>query len=267
MTVAQAFLKRDFSNAISYRADFAMQFLGIFLSVATFYFLSQLFGSAVAPQLETYGGDYFAFVLIGIAFSGYMGFSLSSFAQSIRQGQVTGTLEIMLLSRTRLSTILLSSSLWSCVLTTLRVLVYLLVGALIFGASFGQANVLTALVVLALSITSFAGIGILSAALVLLLKKGDPVAWIFGGVSSLLAGVYYPISVLPTWLEPLSRFLPLTYALDGMRLAILRGYSLYQIRLDLLVLLTFTLVLTPLALFIFRQALKRAKMEGSLAHY
>jgi len=267
MAVAQAFLKRDFSVAISYRADFALQFLGIFLSVATFYFLSQLFGSAVAPQLEAYGGDYFAFVLIGIAFSGYMGFSLSSFAQSIRQGQVMGTLEIMLLSPTRLSTILLSSSLWSCLLTTLRVMVYLLVGALIFGASFGQANVLTALVVLALSITSFAGIGILSAALVLLLKKGDPVAWIFGGVSSLLAGVFYPISVLPTWLEPLSRFLPLTYALDGMRLAILRGYSLYQIRLDLLVLLAFTLVLTPLALFIFRQALKRAKMEGSLAQY
>ena len=267
MAVAQAFLKRDFSVAISYRTDFAMQFLGIFLSVATFYFLSQLFGSAVAPQLEAYGGDYFAFVLIGIAFSGYMGFSLSSFAQSIRQGQVMGTLEIMLLSPTRLSTILLSSSLWSCLLTTLRVVVYLLVGALIFGASLGQANVLAALVVLALSITSFAGIGILSAALVLLLKKGDPVAWIFGGVSSLLAGVYYPISVLPTWLEPLSRFLPLTYALDGMRLAILRGYSLYQIRLDLLVLLAFTLVLTPLALFIFRQALKRAKMEGSLAQY
>jgi len=267
MAVAQAFLKRDFSVAISYRTDFALQFMGIFLSVATFYFLSQLFGSAVAPQLEAYGGDYFAFVLIGIAFSGYMGFSLSSFAQSIRQGQVMGTLEIMLLSPTRLSTILLSSSLWSCLLTTLRVMVYLLVGALIFGASFGQANVLTALVVLALSITSFAGIGILSAALVLLLKKGDPVAWVFGGVSSLLAGVYYPISVLPTWLEPLSRFLPLTYALDGMRLAILRGYSLYQIRLDLLVLLAFTLVLTPLALFIFRQALKRAKMEGSLAQY
>jgi ABC-2 type transport system permease protein len=267
VAVAQAFLRRDFSNAISYRTDFAMQFLGIVLSVATFYFLSRLFGSAVAPQLEVYGGDYFAFVLIGIAFSGYMGFSMSSFAQSIRQGQVMGTLELMLLSPTRLSTILISSSLWSGLMTTLRVLLYLLIGALIFGASFGEANVLTALVVLTLSITSFSGIGILSAAFVLLLKKGDPVAWIFGGASSLLAGVYYPISVLPDWLEPLSRFLPLTYALDGMRLAILRGYSLYQIRVDLLVLLTFTLVLTPLALFIFRQALKRAKTEGSLTQF
>ncbi len=178
-----------------------------------------------------------------------------------------GTLEIMLLSPTRLSTILLSSSLWSCLMTTVRVMVYLLVGALIFGASFGEANVLTALVVLALSITSFSGIGILSAAMVLLLKKGDPVAWVFGGVSGLLAGVYYPVSVLPAWLEPVSRALPLTYALDGMRLAMLKGYSLYEIRLDLLVLLAFTLVMTPLALLVFRQALRRARIEGSLAQY
>ncbi len=111
------------------------------------------------------------------------------------------------------------------------------------------------------------GIGIVSAAFVLLLKKGDPVAWIFGGVSSLLAGVYYPVSVLPDWLEPLSRFLPLTYALDAMRLAILKGHSLYDVRLDILVLLGFTMFLTPLAFLVFRQALKRAKMDGSLIQY
>jgi ABC-2 type transport system permease protein len=221
----------------------------------------------VAPQLEAYGGDYFSFVLIGLAFSGYMGLSLSSFAQSIREGQTMGTLEIMLLSPTRLSAILLSSSLWSYTLTTLRVLVYLLLGALVFGFSLSQANFLTALVVLALSMTSFGGIGILSAAFVLLLKRGDPVAWLFGGISTLLAGVYYPISVLPDWLEPFSRLLPLTYALDAMRLAMLKGSSLYDIRFDILVLLGFTAFLTPLAFLAFRQALKRAKMEGSLIQY
>ncbi len=267
MAVASAFLKRDFSLAISYRLSFVLQFLGIFLSIAVFYFLAQLFGTAVAPQLEAYGGDYFSFVLIGLAFSGYMGLSLSSFAQSIREGQMMGTLEIMLLSPTRLSVILLSSSLWSYVLTTVRVVVYLLLGALVFGFSLSHANLLTALVVLTLSITSFSSIGILSAAFVLFLKKGDPVAWLFGGVSTLLAGVYYPVSVLPDWLEPLSRFLPLTYALDAMRLALLKGNSLYDVRFDLLVLLGFTMVLTPLAFLVFRQALKRAKMEGSLIQY
>jgi ABC-2 type transport system permease protein len=267
MAVATAFLKRDLSQAISYRLSFLLQLVGIFFSVAIFYFLSKLFGGAIAPQLNAYGGDYFSFVLIGLAFTGYMGLSMSSFADSIREGQVMGTLEIMLLSPTRLSSILFSSSLWSYLLTTLRVVVYLALGVLVFGASLNQANLATALIVLILSITSFSSIGILSAAFVLLIKKGDPVAWLLGSVSSLLAGVYYPISVLPDWLEPLSRILPLTYALDAMRLAMLKGYSLYEVRFDILVLLGFTLVLTPLAFLVFRKALKRAKMEGSLIQY
>ncbi len=267
MAVAAAFLKRDLSQALSYRLSFLLQLLSIFFSVAIFYFLSQLFGSALVPQLDKYGGDYFSFVLVGIAFMGYTGLSMSSFAQSIREGQMMGTLEIMLLSPTRLSAILLSSSLWSYLLTTVRVVVYILVGALVFGFSLSQANLVTALVVMILSIASFSGIGILSAALVLLVKKGDPVAWLFGGMSSLLAGVFYPISVLPDWLEPLSRLLPLTYALDAMRLAMLKGSSLLEVRFDILALLGFTVVLTPLAFVVFRKALKRAKMEGSLIQY
>jgi len=122
-------------------------------------------------------------------------------------------------------------------------------------------------VVLILSIASFSGIGILSAAIVLVVKRGDPVAWALGSVSSLLAGVFYPVAVLPDWLEPVSRFIPLTYALDAMRLAMLKGSSLYDVHIDILALLGFTLVLTPLAFFVFRKALKRAKKEGSLIQY
>jgi ABC-2 type transport system permease protein len=267
MPVATSFLKRDVSLAISYRLAFILQIGGIFFNMASFYFLSRLFGSALVPQLAEYGGDYFSFVLIGLAFSGYLGLSLSSFASSIREGQMTGTLEIMLLSPTRLSAILLSSSIWPYLMTTIQVIVYLVLGALIFGFNISHANILTTLAVLVLSIASFSGFGILSAAVVLIVKKGDPIAWLFGGVTTLLAGVYYPISVLPDWLTPLSRVLPMTYALDAMRLAMLKGYSLYDVRLDILVLAAFALVLTPLSFLAFRGALKRAKMEGSLLHY
>jgi ABC-2 type transport system permease protein len=267
MSVASAFLKRDLSVALSYRLSFVLTIFGIFFSVASFYFLSQLFGAALVPQLQQYGGDYFSFVLIGLAFTGYLGLSLSNFSASIRQGQVTGTLEIMLLSPTRLSTILLSSSLWSYLQTTINVIIYIAIGALLFGFSISQANFLTALVVLILSIASFSGFGILSAAVVLVVKQGDPISWLFGGFSTLLAGVYYPISVLPSWLTPLSHLIPMTYALDAMRLAMLKGGSLYDVRLDILVLFGFALVLTPLSFFAFRLALKRAKIEGSLIQY
>lgn len=267
MSVAMAFLKRDFSQALSYRLSFLLQIGGIFFSVAIFYFLSELFGSAMSPQLEAYGGNYFSFVLIGLAFTGFLGLSLSSFATSIREGQMMGTLEIMLLSPTRLSVILLSSSIWSYLLTTFRVVLYLVVGAFVFGADLGNANVGGALLIMFLSIASFTGIGVLSAALVLIVKKGDPVALILNGASSLLAGVFYPVTVLPNWLEPVSQVLPLTYALDAMRLAMLQGHSIYELRNDIYILLLFTFVLTPISFLVFRRALKRAKKEGSLIQY
>jgi ABC-2 type transport system permease protein len=267
MSVTTAFFKRDLSLNLSYRTFFFLSSFGIFFSVASTYFMSKMFGNSLVSQLSEYGGDYFAFALIGVAFYGYLIVSLTNYSQSIRDGQVQGTLEIMLLSPTRLSSILLSSSLFSYSFTTLNVVVYLLAGTLIFHFDISQANVLTSLVVLLLSVTSFSGIGILSAALVLVVKKGDPVATIYGAISTLLAGVYYPVSVLPGPLVIVSKFIPLTYALDAMRLAMLKGYSIYQVRYDLLFLLGFTVILTPLSLLVFRLALKRAKKEGSLVHY
>ena len=267
MSVAAAFLKRDLSLNLSYRLSFFLQIFGIIFSVASIYFVSRLFGNAIVPQLNQYGGDYFSFALIGIAFSGYVSISLSNFAKSIREGQVMGTLEIMLLSPTRLSSILLSSSLWTYLFATVNVAVYLALGILVFGFNISQVNIVTALVVLIVSIAGFSGIGILSAATVLIIKKGDPVSMVYGSISSLLSGVLYPVSVLPDWLEPLSRIFPLTYALNGMRLAVLQGASLYEVRSDLFFLLGFAVFLTPLSFLVFRKALQRAKAEGSLVQY
>ena len=64
-----AFVKRDFQTEISYRISFLLQVFGIFINVSVFFFLSKLLGTAQMPQLAEYGGDYFSFVLIGIAFN------------------------------------------------------------------------------------------------------------------------------------------------------------------------------------------------------
>jgi ABC-2 type transport system permease protein len=267
MSVATAFFKRDLSLNLSYRTFFFLSSFSIIFSVASTYFMAKLFGSAMVSRLSQYGGDYFAFALIGVTFYGYLNTSLTNYAQGIREGQQMGTLEIMMLSPTRLSTILLSSSLWSYFFTTLNVAIYFIVGVFIFHFDLSHVNVITSLLVLVLSVTSFSGLGILSAAVVLVVKKGDPIAAFYSGVSSLLSGVYYPISVLPLPLVVLAKCIPLTYALDAMRLAMLKGYSIYQVRYDLLILLGFTCILTPISFFVFRLALKRAKKEGSLVHY
>jgi ABC-2 type transport system permease protein len=262
-----AFVVRDFKLQVSYRLAFLLQCFGILFSVASFYFVALLFGEAAAPHLQAFGGDYFAFVLVGIAFMRYQGVAMSTFAATIRRGQMMGTLEAMLVTPTRLSTVLLSSSLWSFAFTSLQVLIYLLLGAFLFGADLGHANLLAAMVIQALTILAFSGIGILSASFTMVFKRGDPINFLFGSVSTLLAGVLYPITVLPDWLQPVSYLLPLTYSLQAMRRAILTGESLSAVASDVVALVLFTAILLPMSFVAFRYAVKRAKIEGSLTQY
>lgn len=267
MATIWAFLKRDISLAVSYRFSFVLQFAGIFFTIATFYFLSKLVGGTMSQQLDEYGGDYFSFVLVGMAFTTYMTLGLGTFSSKIREGQMMGTLEIMLLSPTRLSVILLASSLWDYIFGSLGVFVFLFLGSVIFGVSFVNANLLATVVILTISIISFASLGMISAAFIIVLKKGNPINWVFSGLSTLLSGVLYPVGVLPQWLQVFSNLLPLTYTLDAMRLAMLQGYSIYDLRFNILALLVFSVILLPLALLSFRIAVRRAKIEGSLVQY
>jgi ABC-2 type transport system permease protein len=262
-----AFLKRDFQIESSYRFAFLMQIFGIFFSVGVFYYVSRLLGPAAAPFLTPYGGDYFSFVLIGIAFSGYFGVGLSSFGNSLRQAQISGTLEAMLAAPTRLSLIILASAQWDYLMTTLRVLVYLAVGAGLLGVDLGGGNYGAALLVLALTIVAFSSLGVLSASFIMVLKRGDPINWVFGALSTLLGGVYYPIAVLPDWLQKVSALFPITYALHAMRLALLQGASLQVLLPDLAALTIFSALLLPFSLLAFHYAVHRARREGSLTHY
>ena len=265
--LAATFLRRDFRNEASYRLAFLLQFVNIFFSIGMFYFLAQLVGPAALPYLNQYGGDYFAFVLIGIAFSGYFGVGLSSFAASLREAQTTGTLEAMLTTPTGLSAIILSSSLWDYLLTTLRVAIFLLIGGLFLEVDLSHGNLPVALLTLVLTVITFASFGIISASFIMVLKRGDPIAWLFNIVSTLLGGVYYPIEVLPGWLQFFSRLLPVTYALEAMRLSLLQGAGFQDLLPQLLPLFLFSLVLLPLSLLAFQVAVHRARIEGSLTHY
>ncbi len=267
LKVVPAFLRRDLQMEMSYRLAFALQLVQILFSIAVFYFIAQLIGPAANPYLQAYGGDYFSFVLIGVAFSGYFGVGLSSFSNSLRQAQTTGTLEAMLSTPTSFSTIIISSTIWSYLMTSLQVVVYLLIGALFLDVDLKMGNLGAALIILILTVISFSSLGILAASFIMVLKRGNPVTWVFGTISSLLGGIYYPIDVMPAWLQFFSHLLPVTYALRGMRLALLQGASFVTLAKDILVLSLFCIILLPLGLFAFRFAVNKARADGSLTHY
>ena len=264
---ALAFLRRDWRLQLSYRFSFLLQFFGIFFNLLVFYFLSKLVGDSAAPYLEPYGGNYFAFVLIGLAFSGYFGVGLNSFAANLREAQTTGTLEAMLMTPTRLSTVIMSSSIYDYGFVTFQVFVYLALGGLLFGVQLDKGNTPAALVVLVLTIIAMTSLGIIAASFIMVLKSGDPVTLLISSLAVLLGGVYYPVQLMPQWLQQLSRLLPITYSLDAMRRTLLADASFQEIMPDIIALAIFGVVLVPLSLLIFRYAVHRAKVDGSLAHF
>ncbi len=261
-----AFLERDLRVESSYRLSFLWTLVGIFTSVFMFYYMARLLGAAASPYLQEYGGNYFAFLLIGIAFSRYLSLSLNSFSMGLRSAQHDGTLEAMLMTPTPLSVIAFGLSLWSYTKTTFEVLVYLLVGKLLLNVHW-QGNLVAAVPAFVLSVIAFGALGVIGASVVLVVKRGDPVVWVFSTISSLLGGIYYPISILPGWIQVLARVLPITYSLHALRLALLQSASLQDIAGDLIVLAGFCLVLVPLSIYTFQAAMRRARHDGSLAHF
>ena len=262
-----AFVKRDFLQMASYRMNFVLSLLGILFSCLTFFFFSRLLEGQKIATLVPYGGEYFPFALLGIAFYSFLGVGLQSLADSISRAQTTGTLEALLVTPTPITTIIFSSTLFSFLFAAARVVVYLLFGALFFGVSLGRANIPVALLVLAVSIATFTAMGMISASFVMVFKRGNPAGWVFGGVSTLFGGVIFPVQVLPGWLQPVSRLLPITYSLEAMRRAVLLGATFSELLPTIAALVTFAAVLMPAGVVAFSLAVRRAKRTGSLVQY
>jgi ABC-2 type transport system permease protein len=262
-----AFLKRDLLIEMSYRVSFLFQIASVFFSVASYYFLAHFIGGSSIPGLDAYGGDYFAFVLIGVALHDYLGTSLDAFSRSIRESQVAGTLEALLSTQTSLPTIIVSSSAYPFVWTSLSVILYLVLGVVVFGLQVTPGHWTAAALFLILAVIVFSGLGILSASFIMILMRGCPISWLLNWLSWLRGGVLYPVAILPDWLRHISALLPITYAIEGMRAALLRTAPWSELWHSLGPLLLFAVVILPVSLFSFQYATRRARITGTLSHY
>jgi len=264
--VARAFFLRDMRMALSYKAGFILGALAATGNIVGIFFLSVAFGDAAESRLEAYGGSYFGFVIVGVAFTNFMALGIGGLGAKIREGQMMGTLELMLVSPNRLAVVLLSSALWSHAFGSVTILLYFAVG-LALGLDLGHANVPMVLVGLLLAIISFNALGLLAASVVIVIKQGNPVNWLVGVASVLLAGVFYPRDVLPAWLQAAGDFLPLTHALELVRRAALGGEGLTTLWAPLFALIGLTAVLLPLGLFACHVAVRLAQTDGTLSQY
>jgi ABC-2 type transport system permease protein len=263
------FFRRDAKIAMSYRAQFFFQVAGVFSVCVTFFFLSLMLRRVEGSirTLDKYGGSYFGFVLIGAAFSTYLDSALRTFSAAIRQAQMTGTLEAMLTTRSRIGPMVAGSAVYALLFSNVRTLLYVLFGAFVFQLPIAFERWPEALAIVGLTITSTMALGIFAAGFIVLFKQGDPVTAAIAGLSWLLSGVLYPKEILPAWVQKAASFLPMTHTLESMRLALLTGAEVSSIKGSLTYLGLFSALGIPIAVVWFKWAVARARVEGSLARY
>lgn len=266
MNLAWAFFKRDALTALSYRIEFLFQILGRLLLIVVFYFIVKSLGSGQVASAGTMR-ELFPYALVGISFADCIAVSMTIFAKQIREGQMSGSLEVTLLAPVSLSTILVYSSLWAYFFSALRFLLYLLVGWLLMGVDFSLANWGAALLVLILTDICFMGIGVLVASGVICFKRGDSASALLGDLMMFASGALFPIAILPGWAQRVAAALPFTPALDCMRAALLHGVSISQMGHGLARLTAVAALCLVAGFSLFSLAVSHVKRQGTLSEF
>ena len=263
-----AFIVRDWRLQLSYRMQFFLRVLSILIVVTTLFFISKIFTGFTDPRFAQWR-DPLAAWLTGLAVLNYFMTGFSSLANAIRQEQVQGTLESVLMTPISVPTVIVASSAWDLVQATFFSSLYLLFGWLFFDVHY-RGNFALALAFLLLTTVVLSCLGILSASFAMVFKRGDPFGIFLGAGSALFSGVFFPTQLISEYaggLAHISRILPATYGLDGIRRVLIQGQGFAQVREPLITLLAFLAVLLPLSLWVFGRAVRRAKREGSLIQY
>jgi ABC-2 type transport system permease protein len=267
MRTLWAFLKRDAAIEASYRAAFLARFTVVVFWVVFLAAAGRLLGSGASDAVRHYGGSYSSFALLGVALAGYLQSGVIAFPQRLREAQLAGTVEATLMSPASPAVFVVALGLWDQIVTTVQMLVYLLCGTLFLGLDLSGANALGALAVLALAIIAFGSLGIVGAGIMMVVRKGVSLAPLLALTAELVSGVYFPVEVLPPGVQNLAMLLPSTHALNGVRLALLRGAGWAELLPSIGALALFDVLFVPIGLLVFGWGLRRALAEGTLGQY
>lgn len=261
------FLKRMIITMVSYKTALVLGIVGSFVGLLQFTFMGSFLSDGNSfPALQQYGGNLLAYLIIGTAFTSFVGVSLSSFQGTIRSEQQMGTLEYLLISNTRLELILIYSGLMNFIQSLLNVAILLTIVIFVFNIPLG-INILGAMVSILLTVTALSGIGLMSAGIIIITKVGDPISWAFTSLTGLLSGVLFPVEYLPPYLKVVSNILPTTHALHALRMTLIQGAGLEAIMPQIKLLVIMTCITVPLGLIMVRIGFNQARKVGSLAQY
>jgi ABC-2 type transport system permease protein len=205
-------------------------------------------------------------LLIGAVIWSYLGIVFEFMTETVAWERWEGTIEYTFMAPLSRAMHLAGQGVFAILYGLLRAIFLFSVCAfLFFDLSMPNAKFFPAFVVLVVASVSFIGIGMMMSVLPLISpEKGTQLGFVAQGTLLVVSGVYYPVSVLPDWMQWIAKVSPATYALDGIRSAILEGQGLSAMWDDLWPLIVIGVFSIPAGLFVFRQGEQYAKRHGKL---
>src|SRR5438067_144554 len=204
-------------------------------------------------------------LLVGAVIWAYLGIIFEILTETVAWERWEGTIEYTFMAPLSRPVHLFGMGAFAVVYGVVRAVLLVGVVAAFFTLHLPKADYVAALVLLVVASISFVGIGMMTAVLPLISpEKGMQLGMVAQGLLLVVSGVYYPVSVLPGWMEALSKISPATYALRGIRAAILDGAGLGAVWGNIWPLLAIGAVCVPLGLAVFRRGELYAKRHGKL---
>ena len=224
----------------------------------------------IAKGVEANGGQLdvrreTASLLVGAVIWSYLGIVFEILTETVAWERWEGTIEYTFMAPLARPVHLIGIGAFGVLYGVLRTALLFAVVALFFGLTFPGADFGAALVVLAVASISFVGVGMVTAVLPLISpEKGAQLGFIAQGLLLVVSGVYYPVDVMPGWMQAIATISPATYALEGIRAALLDGAGLGAVWGDIWPLLVLGVIAIPVGLGTFRAGERYAKRNGKL---
>jgi ABC-2 type transport system permease protein len=280
-----AFAVREYRIWQSYRVNQLMWLINIFVTTLLFFLMGQMVkGKAAHLMGAAYGTNYMSFIVVAVALNTFLFTNLSDPYTRIARSYFNGTMDLLLLSPMSVYTPLLGFMTKSILDDYPRLFIVGAFGMLLFGAAFRFQHLLLAIGFTVLVLAAAFGIGMISASSFYLLniKRGtEPVRFLVQQLlATLLAGSYYPVTVLPRPLQWVACLIPHTYAFDALRRLMDPGARLSgavlplqqvlpwsPLAVDGAMLGAMSLVLVPLGLHLYGRGIEKARRNGTLTRW
>lgn len=205
------------------------------------------------------------YLLIGALLWSYLSVLFQIMSETVAWERWEGTIEYTFMAPVHRLTYLGGQGLFAVMYGMVRTAIILGITVLWFRLDMSHANLLGGFVVLGVASISFLGLGLVAAVLPLLsTERGPQATHIIQGLLLLCSSVYYQVTVLPGWLQPIARFNPATFALDAIRATWIAGKGLSEVWPQLVSLIVTGAVLVPIGLLIFQAGERYALRTGKL---